>query len=73
MKRSLKAIVGDECKLPAFTRETWFAGIPENWLCNIDCRLVHDPIIFGKACSEPLQRYDDPEGVFKVLYLAKEA
>lgn len=35
-------------------------------------RLIHDPIFFGPPGSDPLQRYDDPAGAFKVLYLAKK-
>ena len=33
-------------------------------------RLIHDPVFFGPTGARPEQRYDDPEGVYKVLYLA---
>ncbi|WP_375383418.1 RES family NAD+ phosphorylase [uncultured Sphingomonas sp.] len=33
-------------------------------------RLIHGPIFFGPPSARPEQRFDDPEGVFKVLYLA---
>ena len=35
-------------------------------------RLVHDPIFFGPGGTTPELRYDDPGGVFKVLYLARK-
>lgn len=33
-------------------------------------RLIHEPVFFGPPGTRPEQRYDDPDGVFKVLYLA---
>ena len=33
-------------------------------------RLIHDPVFFGPPGARPEQRYDDPDGIFKVLYLA---
>lgn len=35
-------------------------------------RLIHDPIFFGPGGATPELRYDDPDGVFKVLYLARK-
>lgn len=35
-------------------------------------RLIHDPIFFGPQGTDPELRYDDPDGVFKVLYLARK-
>ena len=35
-------------------------------------RLIHDPVFFGPPGSDPELRYDDPEGVYKVLYLARK-
>ncbi|CAM3052567.1 RES domain-containing protein [Sphingomonas antarctica] len=35
-------------------------------------RLIHDPIYFGPTGAAPELRYDDPDGVFKVLYLARK-
>lgn len=34
-------------------------------------RLIHGPIFFGPSGTSPQLRYDDPAGVFKVLYLAR--
>ena len=33
-------------------------------------RLIHDPIYFGPPGSTPEQRYDDPDGNYKLLYAA---
>ncbi len=35
-------------------------------------RLIHDPIFFGPHGAAPDLRYDDPDGAFKVLYLARK-
>jgi RES domain len=35
-------------------------------------RLIHDPIFFGPAGAGPEQRWDDPDGMYKVLYLARK-
>ncbi|MFZ3482116.1 RES family NAD+ phosphorylase [Sphingomonas sp. 3-13AW] len=35
-------------------------------------RLIHDPVFFGPSGLEPELRYDDPGGVYKLLYLARE-
>ncbi len=35
-------------------------------------RLIHDPVFFGPPGSQPQQRYDDPNGSYKVLYLARK-
>lgn len=35
-------------------------------------RLIHDPIFFGPAGATPEQRYDNPDGGYKMLYLALE-
>jgi hypothetical protein len=34
-------------------------------------RLIHDPIFFGPAGRDAVQRYDDPGGAYKILYLAR--
>ena len=34
-------------------------------------RLTHDPIFFGPKGTGPEQRYDDPDGAYKMLYLAR--
>lgn len=34
-------------------------------------RLIHEPVFFGPGGSVPEQRYDDPDGAYKVLYLAR--
>lgn len=34
-------------------------------------RLTHSPIFFGPSGAKPEQRYDDPDGAYKVLYLAR--
>ena len=33
-------------------------------------RLIHRPVFFGPPSAEPEQRYDDPDAVFNVRYLA---
>lgn len=33
-------------------------------------RLIHGPTFFGPPDADPLLRYDDPDGVYKVLYVA---
>lgn len=33
-------------------------------------RLIHDPIFFGPLAADPVQRYDDPNGRYKMLYAA---
>jgi len=35
-------------------------------------RLIHDPIFFGPPGPAPELRYDDPDGTYKVLYLAQK-
>ena len=33
-------------------------------------RLIHGPLFFGPQGSAPEQRFDDPQGIYKVLYAA---
>lgn len=33
-------------------------------------RLIHDPVFFGPPGPDAVQRYFDPDGAYKVLYLA---
>lgn len=33
-------------------------------------RLIHEPLFFGPPGAKPEQRFDDPGGIYKVLYVA---
>lgn len=35
-------------------------------------RLIHGPVFFGPPGTKPEQRFDDPDGVYKVLYAARD-
>lgn len=35
-------------------------------------RLIHAPLFFGPSANAPEQRYDDPDGLYKVLYAARD-
>ena len=35
-------------------------------------RLINEPVFFGPNGPDPEQRYDDPDGGYKVLYLARK-
>lgn len=35
-------------------------------------RFIYDPIFFGPSGSVPVLRYDDPDGIFKILYVARK-
>ena len=46
--------------------------VPADTIFHRIHRLIHDPVFFGPSGPDPELRYDDPKGIYKVLYLARK-